>query len=74
MPARQDSPPDDAAPRLSVPGYAAGFGLALMALAGTTLHFAYPEVSDVLHFGGSFVVGAAIGAGWARLRGVSLRK
>jgi hypothetical protein len=74
MPPGQDPPTEDAPPPLSTLGYAAGFGLALMALAGTTLHFAYPDTSDVLHFGGSFVAGAAIGAAWARLRGVSLEE
>jgi hypothetical protein len=60
------------APRVSPIGYGLGFGAAFAAVVGTVLHFAYPDVPDWLSIGGAFVVGAAIGAVWARMRGVDL--
>lgn len=60
------------APRVSPIGYGLGFGAAFAAVVGTVLHFAYPDVPDWLSIGGAFVVGAVIGAVWARLRGVDL--
>lgn len=59
--------------RVSVVGYAAGFGAAIMTLAGTVLHFAFPDTPDLLHFGGTFLLGGVVGALWARAREVSLR-
>lgn len=70
-----EAPHDDRAaldpkdrPRASVVGYAVGTGAAVMALAAPVLHFAFPAVADWIHFGGSFLLGAAAGALAARLR------
>jgi hypothetical protein len=60
------------APRVSVVGYGIGFGAAFAALLGTVLHFAFPDVPDLLSLGGAFLVGAALGGLWARARRVDL--
>jgi hypothetical protein len=60
------------APRASVVGYAVGFGAAFAALVGTVLHFAFPDVPDVISLGGSFLVGAVVGGLWARARRIDL--
>jgi len=60
------------APGVSIVGYAVGFGVAFTALVGTVLHFAFPEVPDVVSLGGSFLVGAAVGGLWARSRHIDL--
>ncbi len=61
------------APPANLIGYAIGFGAAFTALAGTVTHFAFPELSDWIALGGSFLVGAAIGAAVGRARHVELR-
>lgn len=55
-------------PRVSTVGYAMGTGAAVMALAAPVLHFAYPDVSDWIHFIGTFVTGGILGAVLAALR------
>lgn len=74
MPENPDAPRRHEARRVDVVGYAAGFGVAFMTLAGSVLHFAFPGTPDLLHFGGTFVLGGVVGALWARTREVSLRE
>lgn len=59
-------------PRASTAGYAIGFGAAFAAVVGTVAHFAFPELSDWISLGGSFLLGAAIGGAVARARRVEL--
>jgi len=56
------------APRANVVGYAIGVGLAFTAVVGSVLHFAFADASTPLMLLGTFVVGAALGAGWAAVR------
>lgn len=51
-------------------GYAVGMGVVGIAIIGIPLQFAFPDVSGLLTYGGSFVIGAAIGAVVAAVRGV----
>lgn len=65
------------APHVSIPlvstvGYAIGVGLAFMAIAGVFVRFAFAAAPDVLLLGGSFLVGAAVGALRARITRVDL--
>ena len=60
------------APRVSTVGYAIGVGLAFTALVGVFLRFAFAASPDVLMLGGSFLVGAALGALRARATRVDL--
>lgn len=50
-------------------GYAVGMGIIGIALIGIPLQFAYPDVSAVATYGGSFAVGALAGAAIAAVRG-----
>ena len=50
-------------------GYAVGMGLAGIAIIGVPLQFAFPDVAGLLTYGGSFLIGAAIGAAVAAIRG-----
>lgn len=52
-----------------VTGYAAGMGIVGIALVGVPLQFAYPDVSALLTYGGSFVFAGIIGAAVAGVRG-----
>lgn len=53
----------------SVTGYALGTGIIGIALLGVPLQFAYPDLSALLTYGGSFVLGGVVGAAIARIRG-----
>lgn len=53
-------------PRISTWGYAAGMGLAVMAIVGSFVHFAFAAAPDWAMFGAAFVAGGAVGA-WRAL-------
>ncbi len=59
-------------PRVSSVGYAIGVGLAFMAVVGVFARFAFAAAPDLLLLGGSFLVGAALGAFRARATRVDL--
>ena len=50
-------------------GYAVGMGLVGIAIIGIPLQFAFPDIPGLLTYGGSFLIGAAIGAAVAAIRG-----
>ena len=50
-------------------GYAVGMGLVGIAVIGVPLQFAFPEVAGLLTYGGSFLIGMALGAAVAAVRG-----
>lgn len=60
------------APRVSTVGYAIGVGLAFMAVVGVFVRFAFAAAPDLLLLGGTFLVGAALGAARARAVRVDL--
>lgn len=62
----------DQAPRVSLLGYAIGVGSSFTAVAGAFVRFAFAAAPDVLLLGGSFLVGAALGALRPRARRVDL--
>ena len=58
------------APRISVLGYAIGVGVAVMALVGSFVHFAFADAPDWAMFGAAFAAGAGVGAWRARAAGL----
>lgn len=55
-----------------VAGYAVGVGAVFTATAGVYWHFWRPELATVVWLGGSFAIGAALGAIYAAWRRVQL--
>jgi hypothetical protein len=58
------------APRISVLGYALGVGLAVMAMVGAYVHFAFADAPDWAMFAVAFAAGAGAGAWRARAAGL----